>query len=83
MPKSNNTLVMVGLKMDHWDFLTLTLDICHSDAIENIKKLKEANAEKVVIDDQKHYASYLEEIMEEIADQLADATIAEQEMIEG
>lgn len=76
----SNTLIMVGLKAEQWDYLQTQLDVFHADMTAEYKKMSPAEHTRESIQDAKNAAHYLEEIIDDIADQLSGVT---EEMIEG
>lgn len=77
---SNNTLIMVGLKAEQWDFLQTQLDVFHADMTNDYKKMSPAEHSRETIQDAKNAAHFLKEIIDDIADQISGVT---EEMIEG
>lgn len=77
---NTNQLIMVGLKPEQWDFLQTQLDVFHIDLTNAYKKMSPAKHSREVIQDAKNAAHFLEEIIDDIADQISGVT---EEMIEG
>jgi len=67
-------LIMVGLTQEQWDFLTTDLDVRHDELEKAYKKLSPDKNDPADIKDAKNHAHFLEEIIDEIADQIAGVT---------